>query len=92
MVDFIRPVLARIVGAVVAGVLTWLATKFGVVIPKETAGQLTENLVAAMLVMFSIIYALVHRAVSVKTNPTDAAQPDLARRGTPGNASVAGNP
>jgi hypothetical protein len=81
MPDFLRPVVARIAGALVAALVTWLASKYGVVIPEEAKGQLTEGTVAAMMTLFTVVYALVHKAVSVKTNPADAASPSLAEEG-----------
>lgn len=81
MPDFLRPVVARLAGALVAALVTWLAGKYGIVIPEEAKGQLTEGTVAIMLALFTAVYALVHRYVSMKTNPTDAATPSMAAEG-----------
>lgn len=81
MPNFLRPILARLAGALVAGLVTWLAGKFGVIISEDVKGQLTEGVVATMLTLFTVVYALVHKAVSVKTNPMDAASPSMVVEG-----------
>lgn len=79
MVDFLRPILARLVGSFVGALAVWFASKYGIIIPDEVKGELTQNAVALMLLVFGIVYSLVHRAVSVKVNPTDTASPAIAK-------------
>lgn len=81
MPDFLRPVLARIAGALVGAVVTWLAAHFGIVVPEGAQVNLSESAVIIMMTLFSIVYALVHKAISAKTNPADAATPTLADKG-----------
>ncbi len=81
MPTFLRPIAARLAGVVVALLATWLASKFGVIIPEDTKGQITESTVVLIMAVFTTIYALVHKAVSVKTNPADAASPSMAQEG-----------
>ena len=80
--DWIRPVLSRVVGLVVASLVTWLATKYGIVVPESAKTQLTETGVVALMAVFGTVYALVHRGVSIRTNPTDAAKPSVAASDT----------
>lgn len=80
MPDWIRPILGRIVGSMVAAAATWAASKWGVIIPDEAKGQLTQNAVTVMLFVFTTVYALTHKAVSIKTNPTDSAKPSDAAK------------
>lgn len=79
--DWLRPVLPRVAGAVVAALATWLAARFGIVIPQEDRAKLSEDLVVVMMLIFSVVYALTHKLVSMKANPADAASPKLAAAG-----------
>lgn len=81
MIDLLRPIFARIIGAIIGALAAWLAGRFGIVVPEETKGQLTQGAVALMLLVFGVVYSLVHKGVSVKTNPADAASPGLALKG-----------
>lgn len=81
MPDILKVILARLIGAAVAGVATWLFAKYGILIPDEQKAQLTEAIVAAMMTIFTVVYAVVHKLASVKLNPADAATPTLAKHG-----------
>jgi hypothetical protein len=80
--DWIRPILSRVVGLAVASLVTWLATKYGIVVPEDAKTQITEGTVVALMALFGTVYALVHRGVSIQTNPTDAAKPSVAKSET----------
>lgn len=69
MPDFLRPVLGRIFGAVAGGVAAWLVGK-GFTVDQQTI----DAFVTVMLTVFTIVYSLVHKAISAKINPTDAAR------------------
>lgn len=73
--DSIRPLLARLVGILVAYLAVWLAAHFNVVLSEDDKAKLTEGLVVLL------IYSITHRLVSKKTNPADAATEKLAHKG-----------
>jgi hypothetical protein len=75
MPAFLRPILARLIASVIAAFAAWLNNKYGVTLDAET----TSGLVAVMLGSFGIVYALAHRLIDAKVNPTDAASPAVAK-------------
>lgn len=81
MVDALRPILARLIGSLVAALATWLATRWGIQLDEGARGQLTAGLLSVALGVFGVVYSLVHRAVSTRVNPADAATPALAEKG-----------
>lgn len=80
MLDLFRPIAARVVGSLVGSVATWLAIKWGVQLDDGARGQLTDGIVSVGLAVFGVVYSLVHRTVSLKLNPVDAASPSLAQK------------
>jgi len=78
--DFLRPVIGRMAGAIVVALVAWLIGKWGINVDQGTQAQLTDGIAAFMLLAFGVVYALVHKAVSAKVNPGDAATPRLAER------------
>jgi len=80
--DWIRPILSRLVGVAVASLVTWLASKYGIIVPESAKTKLTEDGVVVLMTMFGLVYALVHRGVSIQSNPTDAAKPSVAASDT----------
>lgn len=80
MPDILRPVAARLAGIVVGALAAWLATKFGLML-SEQSKQALANGIIELIAIFLGAYALTHKAVSVKTNPADAATPTLADHG-----------
>ena len=75
----IRPVLARVVAALVAAGIAALARHgLELQLDESTRGTLTDLGVALILGVWGVVYAAVHKAISVKTNPTDAASPKIA--------------
>jgi hypothetical protein len=75
MPAFLRPILARLIASVIAAFAAWLNNKYGVTLDAET----TSGLVAVMLGSFGIVYAVAHRVIDAKVNPTDAASPSVAK-------------
>ena len=80
MIDFLRPIIGRIAGSVVGALAAWLVGKYGYTIDSGLQSQITDGLVAFMMLVFGVVYALVHKAVSAKVNPGDAATPKLAEQ------------
>ena len=74
MPDTIRPALARIIGAAAAAVAVWIMKHFGHDLSPDLQSAFGD---IGVFVVFAV-YASVHKAVSVRTNPTDAASPALA--------------
>ena len=72
--DAIRPALARIIGAAAAALSVWVMKHFGHELSPDLQSAFGD---IGVFVAFAV-YASVHKAVSVKTNPTDAASPVLA--------------
>ena len=76
MLDMMRPWLGRVIGAAVGFVSAFLSTKVGAFAafgPEEQAA-ITGTIVVG-------VYALVHKLVDSKINPTDAASQVLAVKG-----------
>lgn len=69
-----RVMASRVAGALMAGVATWLYERFGVQISPDDQAALAGALVTALF----LIYSVVHKLVSTKTNPVDAAAPEWA--------------
>lgn len=78
--NFLRPVIARLAASVIGALVAWLAMK-GIDVPAETQQAWIEATVGLALLVFGIVYALVHKAISTKTNPTDAAAPSAVVAG-----------
>jgi len=81
MPDWLRPVAPRIAGAIVAALVTWLAAKFGIIVPDEDKARLTDGIAILLMLIFTLVYALSHKAFSIKANPADAATSTLAAKG-----------
>lgn len=79
--DFLRPILGRLIGSVVGAGAGWVASKWGTVVDANGVQQVTDAGVTLALGAFGIVYALVHKAVSAKINPADAATPKLVAEG-----------
>jgi hypothetical protein len=73
MTDFIRLFLSRIIGGLVATFAAWLSTKWGIVIDADTQAQLITAIQVQFFVVFSIFYPIIHKWISSKINPGDAA-------------------
>jgi cation transporter-like permease len=77
MPALLRVILARLVGSVVAALVTWLASK-GFDVPTKVTEELVTEIVTVLLTVFSIVYGLVHTAISAKINPKDVSSPTAA--------------
>lgn len=65
---YIRPILARLLAIALLWVSSWTLKHFGVPISDEMQHDMTE------LAVGLVFYSLVHRDISIKTNPADAAK------------------
>jgi hypothetical protein len=81
MPDWIRPFAPRVAGAIVAAIVTWLAAKFGIIVPDEDKARLTDGIAILLMLIFTLVYALSHKMFSIKANPADAATSTLAAKG-----------
>lgn len=82
MLNALRPFLARIIASAVAGLAAWLAAHWTIELDADARQQITEaGLVLALAVaqwIGTTVYGLVHRALSKRLNPGDAASSHLA--------------
>ena len=69
MFDLLKPFLARIAGSVAAFIATFLSAHEVAVLTNDDM----TTLVSFLLLVFSIVYGVVHKLVSKKTNPDDVA-------------------
>lgn len=81
MFEYLRPVLGRVIASIIASVAAWLTGKYGFDLDETAQRQITDGVLAALLAVWGVVYALTHKAVSAKTNPADAATPKLAEQG-----------
>lgn len=70
--------ISRIVAAWVAGLASWLLVKFGIGISVEDQANVVEHLVGIIIPVGMTCYAIVHKLLSKRTNPGDAASSTLA--------------
>lgn len=73
MPGWLSAILSRVIAAAFAGFCTWLLSKWGVLIDAETQQKAVEVVVSVIVA----IYAIVHKLIDAKLNPTDAAAPDV---------------
>lgn len=69
MWDMLKPFIARFVGGIAASLASWLSIKYGITLEPET----TQGVVAVGVGVAFIVYSIVHRLVSKKTDPADKA-------------------
>lgn len=81
MSDFLRPILARVLGAWIAAGCLWLAVHYNITIAPDEQSKVIEGGIIVLLAIFNTLYALIHKAISTKTNPADAASVPLAVKG-----------
>lgn len=81
MPEFLRPILARLIGAAVGALASWLVLKVNVELSHEDQVQISAGLMAATAFIFNAVYAVTHKAVNSKINPPDAATKELAEKG-----------
>jgi ATP/ADP translocase len=80
MIDALRPFISRLLAALLAGVCTWLAVRFGFTIDAATQQQLVEAIVG-VIVTYMTLYAASHRVIDKRINPDDAASSHAAAAG-----------
>jgi hypothetical protein len=77
--DWLRPILARLVASIVAAGLSYAAHKgLDIGLTDTDRAHLTDAMLAIVLAIYGVAYAAVHKAISAKTNPTDAASKVLS--------------
>ena len=76
----LRVVLGRLLGALIAGVVAWLAGK-GIEIDQQTI----DAAIAFLLTVFTIVYSLIHTAINAHINPKDVSSPAVAERSQDGS-------
>lgn len=81
MFNSLRPFLSRVIAAAIAGLCTWLASHWAVDIDQDTRAQLVDAIVAFLIPVFTVIYAVLHRIFDKWINPADAAGSHLAALG-----------
>lgn len=81
--DWLRPILSRVIASVVASALAWLARK-GIDLGLSDADttRFTDGVMYVVLSLWGVAYAVIHKAISVRINPTDAASPAIATAAT----------
>lgn len=78
--SLIQIVLSRVIGGIVASICAWLALKTGLIVDQTQQAELVEKIIALMLVVFSVLYPLLHKFIGRYTNPGDAASPEIATK------------
>lgn len=78
MTTIFRVLAGRLIGAIVAGLSTFLLAKFGVGLDADVQQQITEAGAIFLMVVFTAIYGIVHKVVNKKLNPGDTASAKLA--------------
>ena len=76
---YLAPMLSRVATLGMIALAAWLAERFGIIIDQETQQHVVEFVVVLAL------YAIGHRLMSRKTNPSDTAKPsaDAAPKDNP---------
>lgn len=78
--EFISTILGRVLAAWLAGLCTYLAVKWGIVIDSDTQRQFVEHLVGIIIPLLLTLYSIFHKVFNKKLNPGDAASTHLAER------------
>jgi hypothetical protein len=85
--NWIKPLLPGIVGALVGGGAAWLATR-GIDISKDTQAQIVGYLVGIILPLFGVVAGVTHKVVAKYVNPGDAASTQLVEEHIHENAQL----
>lgn len=78
MLNFLRPILSRLIGAWVGALAIWLSTRYGVVLDESQQAQIIGGAVAVLYGIGQTMYAISHRLTDKRVNPGDAASSHLA--------------
>ena len=76
--DFLRPILARLIASAVAGLAVYLAQRWNIILDADAQGHLIESSLWVVLTVFSVIYSMVHKGINWKINPLDGAKPTVS--------------
>lgn len=81
--EWLRPIFSRVVAALVAALLGYLAHKgIDLGLSEAQHQEFADALTAVASGIALSVYGVVHKMTSAKTNPTDAAAPALAKVAT----------
>lgn len=69
MFDLLKPFLSRIAGSIAGAIVAFLSAHEIAVLSQNDVA----TIVAFILVVFQVVYAIVHRLIDKKVNPTDSA-------------------
>jgi hypothetical protein len=72
-IDSIKPLIAKLLAPVVTALVAWLANKFGVALPTDAAGNLTEYGAVVGATAFITLYGIIDKLIAKLFNPGDAA-------------------
>lgn len=72
--DLMRTIIGRIAAVVAATITTWLISFLGVGISEQGTAELTEALTLIGVLVWGLIYAVVHKLIDRKVNPMDVAK------------------
>lgn len=81
MPEKLRPIIARLIGAAVGALASWLAIRLNAQLSHEDQVQISAGLMAVASFIFNAVYAATHKAVNSRINPADSATKELAKRG-----------
>lgn len=70
-----RAIIGRVAAVLAGGILTALAGWLGVEVTDDARVALTEAITGVGMVVWLLGYAVVHRLINRRLNPTDAAKP-----------------
>jgi hypothetical protein len=76
--DWVRPMIARALGAVVAGLAAGIAKRYGYDVSAEEQRHLVDWGATLAVTGVLFVYGAAHRALSARVNPSDAASPVLS--------------
>lgn len=80
MIDFIKLVLGRIIGGIVASIAAWLTVHYGIIVTQSQQDDAISYVVGIMMLVFSILYPILHKWMNMKLNPGDTASSTLAAK------------
>jgi hypothetical protein len=68
-----RAIIGRVAAVIAGAIVTFLAGTLGLEVTEGAATFLVEGITAIGMFVWLLAYALVHRLISRRINPTDAA-------------------
>lgn len=77
MINLLRPIIARLAGALAAFLVAWLTRVIG---PDLFGADFTAHLTEVILSLGIAAYSLVHRLIQRWIDPEDRAKPEPLRR------------